>query len=182
KPETLKPETLPGPWEVAFQAGRGAPAKAMFDTLIDWSKHNDPGIKYFSGTATYRKTFEVTAEQAGRTAVLHLGTVAALAQVRLNGKDLDVIWTAPWQVELTGTLKAGANALEIEVTNPWANRLVGDAALPPEQRITQSNMALRNGPRKGGEYTLRPYAGFSSEDMLQPSGLMGPVTLSFSDP
>jgi len=182
KPETLKPETLPGPWEVAFQAGRGAPAKAMFDTLIDWSKHNDPGIKYFSGTATYRKTFEVTAEQAGRTAVLHLGTVAALAQVRLNGKDLGVIWTAPWQVELTGALKAGANALEIEVTNPWANRLVGDAALPPEQRITQSNMALRNGPRKGGEYTLRPYAGFSSEDMLQPSGLMGPVTLSFSDP
>ena len=108
--------------------------------------------------------------------------MAALAQVRLNGKDLDVIWTAPWQVELTGTLKAGANALEIEVTNPWANRLVGDAALPPEQRITQSNMALRNGPRKGGEYTLRPYAGFSSEDMLQPSGLMGPVPLSFSDP
>lgn len=184
KPETrnLKPETLSGPWEVTFQSGRGAPAKAVFDSLIDWTAHSDPGIKSFSGTATYRKTFEVTAGQAGRAAVLDLGTVAALAQVRLNGKDLGVVWTAPWQVELTGALKAGANALEIEVTNPWANRLVGDAALPPEQRVTKSNMALRNGPRKGGDYTLRPFAGFSSEDALQPSGLKGPVTLSFSAP
>ena len=89
--------------------------------------------------------------------------------------------SAPWQVELTGALKAGVNALEIEVTNPWANRLVGDAALLPEQRVTQSNMALRNGPRKGGDYTLRPFAGFASEDALQPSGLQGPVRLEFSE-
>ena len=83
-----------------FQAGRGAPEKAVFQTLVDWTKHADSGIKYFSGTATYRQAFEVTAEQAERKAVLQLGDVSALAQVRLNGKDLGVVWTAPWQAEL----------------------------------------------------------------------------------
>jgi hypothetical protein len=169
----LRPPTsveLPGPWEVAFQAGRGAPEKAVFETLIDWAKHTDDGIKYFSGTATYRKTFEVTAEQAARKAVLQLGAVAALAQVKLNGKELGIVWTAPWKVELTGVLKPGKNALEIAVTNPWANRLVGDAGLPPEQRITKSNMQVEKGKR-----TLKAFQGFSSEDALQPSGLMGPA-------
>ena len=114
----------------------------------------------------------VTAEQADRKAVLQLGDVSALAQVRLNGKDLGVVWTAPWQVELTGALKAGANQLEIEVTNLWANRLIGDAGLPPEQRITKSNLQYEKGPR-----TLKAYQGYASEDPLQPSGLMGPVRL-----
>ena len=171
----LRPPTaveLSGPWSVTFQSGRGAPEKAVFEALIDWTKHADPGIKYFSGTATYRKTFEVTAEQAGRKALLQLGKVAALAQVRLNGKDLGIVWTAPWQAELTGALKAGKNELEIEVTNPWANRLVGDAALPPEQRITKSNMQYEKGKR-----TLKGFQGFASEDALQPSGLQGPVRL-----
>ena len=174
KPD-LRPLTsipLAGPWDVTFQPGRGAPEKAVFDTLVDWTTRPEAGIKYFSGTATYRKRFDVTAEQAGRKAVLQLGTVAALAQVRLNGKDLGIVWTAPWQAELTGALKAGANALEIEVTNPWANRLVGDAGLPPEQRITKSNMQYEKGKR-----TLKAFQGFSSEDALQPSGLVGPVAV-----
>ena len=163
---------LAGPWSVTFQTGRGAPAQAVFGALVDWTKHADAGIKYFSGTATYRQTLEVTAEQARRQAVLQLGAVSALARVRLNGKDLGIVWTAPWQAELTGALKAGRNELEIEVTNAWANRLVGDAGLPPEQRITTSNMQFEKGAR-----TLKAFQGFASEDALQPSGLMGPVTL-----
>lgn len=169
KPETLD---LPGSWEVRFQAGRGAPERAVFETLVDWTEHADSGIRHFSGTAVYRKVFEVAEGQAGRKAVLQLGNVAALAQVRLNGKDMGIVWTAPWQMELTGGLKAGENVLEIEVTNAWANRLVGDAALPPEQRVTQSNMAFEKGKR-----TLRAFQGFSSEDALQLSGLRGPVRL-----
>ena len=165
---------LPGPWEVTFQAGRGAPEKVVFNTLIDWTKHADNGIRYFSGTATYRKTFEVTAEHAARKARLLLGTVTALAEVRLNGKTLGIVWTAPWQVELTGVLKPGKNELEIEVTNTWANRLVGDAALPPEQRITKSNMAFQKGKR-----TLSNFQGFASGDTLQPSGLQGPVQIEW---
>jgi len=164
--------SVDGPWEVQFQAGRGAPEKAVFPTLVDWTKHADSGVKYFSGTATYRRTVEVTAEQAARKAVLQLGEVFALARVRLNGKDLGVVWTAPWQAELTGALQSGANQLEIEVTNPWANRLIGDAGLPPEQRITKSNLQYEKGPR-----TLKAFQGYASEDPLQPSGLLGPVRL-----
>ncbi|OGV61040.1 MAG: hypothetical protein A2283_22610 [Lentisphaerae bacterium RIFOXYA12_FULL_48_11] len=163
---------LNGAWDVSFQSGRGTPASAVFDQLIGWDKHPDSGIKYFSGTAKYRKTFEVTADQVARRSVLQLGTVGVIAQVRLNGENLGIVWTAPWQVELTGALKAGKNELEIEVTNVWANRLIGDAGLPPEQRITKSNMALEKGKR-----TMKAFQGFASEDQLQPSGLEGPVRI-----
>jgi len=175
-PVVANPESiaLDGPWEVSFQAGRGAPDKAVFETLIDWTKRPEDGIKYFSGTATYTKTVEVAAGQAGRKAVLQLGAVSALAQVWLNGKDLGTAWTAPWQIELTGALKPGKNELRIAVTNPWANRLVGDAGLPPEQRITKSNMQYEKGKR-----TLKAYQGFASTDALQPSGLRGPVSVVF---
>ncbi len=165
---------LSGAWDVRFQAGRGAPERVVFEKLIDWTEHPEGGIKHFSGTATYRKAFEVGAEEAARKAVLRLGAVAALARVRLNGKDLGIVWTAPWQAELTGALKAGGNDLEIEVTNTWANRLVGDAGLPPEQRITRSNLQYERGAR-----TLKAFQGVASEDALQPSGLVGPVRLEF---
>lgn len=173
-PGPVAEETLDGAWEVCFMPGRGAPEKATFDPLAGWDKHADPGIRHFAGTATYRKPFEVTVERAAMKGWLELGTVDALAQVRLNGKDLGVVWTAPWKVEVTGALKAGRNELEIEVTNTWANRLVGDAGLPPEKRITTSNMQYEKGKR-----TLRAFQGFASEDKLQPSGLRGPVKVVF---
>jgi len=165
---------LTGPWNVSFQVGRGAPEKAVFGTLADWSTHSDAGIKYFSGTGTYRLAFDATAEQAARRVVLQLGKVGVIAQVTLNGKDLGVVWTDPWRTELTGALKTGRNELEIAVTNPWENRLIGDAGLSPEQRITRSNLQYEKGRR-----TLKGFQGYASEDALQPSGLMGPVRLEF---
>jgi hypothetical protein len=165
---------LDGPWDVSFMPGRGAPAKAVFDSLIGWHKHTDTGIRHFSGTATYRKAFDVSEADSVKPVRLELGSVAVVAQVRLNGKDLGVIWTAPWKLALSGLLKPGKNVLEIEVTNTWANRLIGDAALPPEQRITKSNLQYETGKR-----TLRNHQGFASADELQPSGLMGPVVLEF---
>jgi hypothetical protein len=165
---------LDGPWQVSFMPGRGAPAKAVFASLIGWDKHPDIGIRHFSGTATYRTTIEVAETHLLKPVWLELGSVGAVAQVRLNGKDLGVVWTAPWKLELTGLLKSGKNALEIDVTNTWANRLIGDAALPPAQRITKSNLQYEKGKR-----TLRNFQGFASTDALQPSGLMGPVVLKF---
>jgi hypothetical protein len=105
---------------------------------------------------------------------LQLGEVKCLAQVRLNGKDRGIVWTAPWSIELTGALKPGRNQLEIDVVNTWVNRLIGDAALPPQKRITKSNVALQPGKR-----TLKAYQGFASEDPLMTSGLLGPVELEF---
>lgn len=171
-------ETIPltGPWQVSFEPDLGAPDSVTFDRLIPWNEHPHEGIKFFSGTAIYRKSFELTAEQSSRGVRLQLGQVYCTAQVRLNGKPLAILWTAPWSVDATPAIRPGNNALEIAVTNTWVNRLIGDAALPPEKRITKTNVALRPGKRTP---SFRLYQGFASEDPLMPSGLLGPVQLDF---
>ncbi len=164
---------LDGPWRVSFEPGRGAPASVEFEQLIAWNKHPDDDIKFFSGTATYRNRFELTAEQARRPLRLQLGEVKCIAEVRLNGQDLGVVWTDPWSVDLTGEVKPGKNELEIAVTNTWVNRLIGDAGLPEQKRITKTNVRFLPEPAKRG------YLGFSAKDPLMPSGLIGPVKLEF---
>jgi hypothetical protein len=146
----------------------------VFDELLAWDTHPDPGIKYFSGRATYRKSFTLTEGQAKSLVRLQLGQVKDIARVKLNGHDLGVVWTAPWTIELTGTVKPGSNELEITVVNTWVNRLIGDAALPPGKRVTKTNVLLAPGKR-----TFPIYKGFSSEDPLMPSGLLGPVRVEF---
>jgi hypothetical protein len=161
-----------GPWTVRFESGRGAPESVVFDQLTAWDKHPTEGVRFFSGRATYRKTFDLAADEARRAVRLQLGEVRCIAQVRLNGQDLGVVWTDPWSVELAGAIKPGRNDLEIDVVNTWVNRLIGDAGLPTDKRITKSNLALQQGPR-----TLKAYQGFASEDPLMRSGLLGPVRL-----
>jgi hypothetical protein len=178
-PRQSAPPSLPvemvldGPWHVSFEHGRGAPASATFEQLIAWDKHSDDDIKHFSGTATYKKTFELTKEQAKKSVRLQLGEVKCIAEVRLNGKDLGVVWTAPWSVDLTGAVKPGKNEVEIEVTNTWVNRLIGDAGLPENKRITKTNVRFLPEPAK------RSFQGFSPKDPLMTSGLIGPVRLEF---
>ncbi len=169
-----EPVTLAGPWEVRFAPGWGAPERLVLDELVAWDKHPDPGIRHFSGTATYWKTLSLGAAQAGGLVRLQLGEVKHVARVRLNGKDLGVVWTSPWAVDLTGLVRPGNNDLEIDVTNVWANRLIGDAGLPENQRRTRTNIRLETGDR-----TVKPYEGYGSTDPLVPSGLLGPVRLEF---
>lgn len=168
------PLALSGSWNVRFAPGRGAPAPQVFPQLIAWNEHADPAIRHFAGKATYRKTFQLNGDQAGRLVRLQLGDVKHVAEVRVNGKNLGVVWTAPWAVDLTGAVRAGENELEIDVTNVWANRLIGDAGLPEDQRLTKTNVPLKAGPRN-----FKPYQGYSSQDKLFPSGLLGPVRLEF---
>jgi hypothetical protein len=170
-PETM---TLGGPWTVRFTPGWGAPESVVFDQLIAWDKHSDDGIKHYSGTATYRKIFQLSAEQAKGLVRLQLGDVKYIARVRVNGKDLGVVWTSPWTAELSAAAKPGDNELEIDVTNLWVNRLIGDAGLPENRRFTKTNIYLQKGDR-----TLKPYQGYGSTDPLVPSGLLGPVRLEF---
>jgi hypothetical protein len=165
-PPTSTEQALSGPWQVSFGA-----KSVLFDSLVPWNTHSDPAIKFHSGAATYRKTLDLPAAQRVR---LHLGDVKHIAQVRLNGQDLGVVWTAPWSVDLGGTATPGRNELEITVVNTWVNRLIGDAALPPEKRTTKTNVKLETGKR-----TLKAYQSFASEDPLMPSGLLGPVRLEF---
>jgi len=153
---------IQGSWTVRFDPEWGGPESAVFQELEDWTRRPEPGIKHYSGTATYQKTFDLpeALRQDNRRVYLNLGKVENLAEVRLNGKDLGVVWTAPWQVEITAALRPTDNKLEIDVVNLWPNRLIGDAALPPEKRLTKTNVTK-----------------FKKDSPLLPSGLLGPVRL-----
>lgn len=129
-----------GPWELSFDPKWGGPEKVTFNTLQDWTQRPEEGIRYYSGTATYRQSFDLPEKVTGRRLFLDLGVVNYLAAVRVNGKDLGVVWTAPWRVEITHAVKLHDNSLEIDVVNLWTNRLIGDAKLPPEKRFTKTNV------------------------------------------
>ncbi|MBI3852838.1 MAG: glycosyl hydrolase [Verrucomicrobia bacterium] len=158
-------QEIKGPWEVRFQPGRGAPEQPSFETLADWSKHADPGVKYFSGMATYRNAFNWKPENSQPSTLnpqlfLDLGHVEVMARVKINGKDAGTVWKSPFRVNINGSLKSGENQLEITVANLWPNRLIGDAALPKEQRVAWT--------------TWNPFA---KDTPLLESGLLGPVTI-----
>jgi len=156
------PLEIAGPWDVKFPAGLGAPASAGFDRLISWTDHPEAGIKYFSGTATYAKEIEIPTEWVGKEKSLYLdlGKVKELAEVRLNGKDLGVLWKPPFRLDISKEVKPGKNLLEVKVTNLWTNRLIGDEFLPEAGRITRVNKRT-----------------FTKESPLRESGLLGPVRL-----
>ncbi len=158
------PETtaIGGPWTVRFTPGWGAPPSAAFPRLLSWTEMEDPGIRYYSGTATYSARFSVTAGRPGvtPTLVLDLGEVRELAQVRVNGKDLGILWKRPFTMDVSAAVKPGWNNLEVAVTNLWPNRLIGDERLPLEKRLTRTNIT---------KYHL--------DSPLLPSGLLGPVAL-----
>ncbi len=179
-PYGIPVDTLQGPWQLTFDPRGGGPAKALFPVLSDWTTSQDPGIKYYAGVATYRKTFDLSSLDTGTARFwLNLGPVHDLARIRLNGKSLGVLWTAPWQVEVTGQLRPQGNHLEIDVANRWPNRLIGDARLretaPAEKHVPA--WVLGRGPRTGPGFTYTTYPYYHAQDTLLPSGLLGPVTL-----
>lgn len=173
-PALSQPLPLAGPWSIDFTPGVGDSFSADFEQLAPWNESADLRIKYFSGMATYTKTFELNETQAKDLVRLQLGNVKDIATVRLNGTPLGIVWTKPWSVDLSGVAKAGKNTLEIDVTNTWVNRLIGDAGLPPEQRLTKTNILLQAGKRD-----FPGWKGYASEDPLEVSGLLGPVTIEF---
>ena len=160
-------QKITGPWEVRFLPNRGAPEKISLDTLLDWSQHPDAGVKFFSGTATYRTTFVANPKSEIRNPkwYLDLGRVEVMARVRLNGQDVGVVWKTPFRVDVSDALKPGENQLEIAVANLWPNRLIGDAGLPEPKRIAWT--------------TWNP---FTKDSVLLESGLLGPVTLEVLKP
>ncbi len=159
-------QTIGGPWDVTFDSKWGGPAKPVrFEKLSDWSKHEDPAIRFYSGKATYQTRFTIGADLAGKALALELGDVkdVGMARVKLNGTDLGIVWRPPFRVNLGKSVKPGENTLEVMVVNSWRNRLIGDAALPEAQRLTKTNVSVvTNGPGKWP---------------LEPSGLLGPVIL-----
>ncbi|MDO5579799.1 MAG: glycosyl hydrolase [Planctomycetia bacterium] len=172
------PISLTAHWTLSFDPKWGGPEKIVFEKLSLWNEHSDPGIRFYSGSVLYTKTFSLTKEQIGNPVRLELGEVHKIASARLNGKDLGIAWTAPWTLDLTNAVKEGNNLLEIEITNCWANRLIGDAGLPKEKRFTKTNLYLEKKQNSLGR-KLNRWQGFWSDDSLIPSGLLGPVQIRF---
>jgi (4-O-methyl)-D-glucuronate---lignin esterase len=151
---------IAGPWSVAFQPERGAPPKTELPVLASLSEQNDPGIKYFSGIATYTKTFTLPkGARRGAPLWLDLGRVGDVAEVRVNDQLVGIAWKVPYRLDIGHAVKSGRNTLDIRVANLWVNRLIGDAQ-PDAQKVT---------------FTVFPT--YSSKAPLQPSGLLGPVQL-----
>ena len=154
-------EELQGPWQVAFDPHWGGPATTNFPILSDWTQHPDEGIRNYSGTAVYSKTFDLPEKfPIGKPLFLDLGTVHEIAEVTLNGKKLGTLWCPPYRVEITDVVKQSGNRLEIKVINTWFNRVLHDQSLPQAQRLTSTNIRLKS--------KLTPL----------PSGLFGPILLS----
>jgi hypothetical protein len=155
--------TLTRPWQVAFDPKWGGPERAEFGQLSDWTTRPEEGIKFYSGTATYRTTFDLPAAAISAACgklMLDLGKVCDVATVRLNGHNLGTLWTPPWTMDISAVAAVGSNSLEIAVVNPWNNRLIGDSRLPDERRLTSLSLQ-----------TVKPNA------PLQAAGLLGPVTV-----
>jgi hypothetical protein len=181
-----QPQEIDGAWQLHFPPNAGAPEQVTLEKLISWSEHSSPGVKYFSGTATYRKTIRVSAGmlRRNRRVYLDLGKVQIMAQVTLNGKDLGILWKSPYCVDVTDAVKAGENALEVNVTNLWVNRMIGDEQLP-EDSSRNANGTLKEWPqwvKEGkpsptGRYTFTSWRLWKADDTPVESGLIGPVTL-----
>ena len=164
KPPLIK--ELSGKWEVHFDPKWGGPDHYVINEISSWIRSEDPGIKFYSGTANYTKSFDLSKEEMkNKEVILDLGNVQEMASVKINGKQLQVIWSAPYRFNLTGLVVEGRNKLEVEVVNLWPNRLIGDAGLPFEQRFTKTNINKFDGPDR--------------EKYLRESGLLGPVNFIF---
>lgn len=182
-------QEIAGPWTVEFDPKWGGPASTTFAKLEDWSQNLDQGIKYYSGTAVYRNTFDFSPTGKARRCYLDLGDVQVMAQVKLNGKDLGILWKAPYRCDVTDALKKGSNVLEVRVVNLWVNRLIGDEQLAEDSpRVgwgvvsSWPQWLLKNQPSPAGRFTFTSHRIWKKDEPLVKSGLLGPVTLQAVEP
>lgn len=152
-------------WNVSFDPVWGGPEKIIFNELSLWNNHQDPGIRYYSGNATYTNTFKISPDQLKNKRVyLDLGEMYNLADVYVNGQSAGVWWQPPFTRDITDLVKEGENHLELDVVNLWPNRIIGDNYLPENERYTKTNVGK-----------------FDKDYPLRPSGLAGPVVIKLYD-
>lgn len=184
---------ITGNWKVSFQPKLDKPFEMGFPELIDFSKHSYREVNYFAGTATYHKTINIESGllEKGQKIILELGEMNDIAEVKVNGKNLGVLWYPPYSVDITDALKKGENKLEIAVTINWANRLIGDEQEPADfewgkdrgEKMGRAILAypdwfIKNEPRQSqGRKTFSIWYYYRKESPLKPAGLVGPVKL-----
>ena len=150
---------LSGPWTVSFE-GLDAPAGTReWKALASLTESDEPAVKYFSGTATYKNSFKLSRKNLPVALSIDLGQVGQMADVYINGEHVAFLWKAPYKATFEGGLKPGKNTIEVKVVNTWVNRLIGDAQPGVE----------------GHSFTPVPF--YQADSPLLPAGLMGPVRL-----
>ncbi|MGN8056802.1 glycosyl hydrolase [Pedobacter sp. 22163] len=151
-------------WQTKFDTAYAGPSKPIvFNDLTDWTQNTDSLVKYYSGTATYSKNFTFSGDLKKKI-WLDLGGFFSIAEVKINGINCGTLWTAPYHLEISKALKMGENQITIEVTNTWANRLIGDSKLPENKRITKTTAPFR--------LEGKP---------LNSAGLLGPVVIQVEE-
>jgi hypothetical protein len=165
-------KNIEGAWEVFFPEGWGAPERVIFPELVSWTKSDNDGIKYFSGIATYRKSFvhDIIANKLeGAKIYLDLGDLSHVGEVWLNDQSLGIAWAKPYRFDISDILRPGNNTLVIEVANTWSNRIVGDAVKDEKYTSTNITNTIVHG---------MPHVRLGWKDVpLIESGLFGPVTI-----
>jgi len=179
-------QEITGAWNLNFPPNWGAPPSVTLERLISWTDQTNDGVRYFSGTATYERDIEISADRldTGRELWLDLGVVKNFAQVFLNGQDFGILWKPPFRVNVTGPAKSGINKLMIKVTNLWPNRLIGDEQLPEDVEWRADGGLARwpkwlldGKPSPTGRLTFTTWHHYTKNSPLLESGLLGPVTL-----
>lgn len=173
--ESFEVRDLPAPieinnnWTVEFDPDWGAPAEIKLPELISWTEHHNEGVKYYSGTGTYKRTFHIPSDwlDSRKRVLIDLGDVRELAEIFVNGHSTDILWQPPYQTEITSFVKPGKNELMIEVINLWINRLAGDKNLPDGKKFTSTNIRSDGATRYSEEEPWRE----------KTAGLLGPVRL-----
>lgn len=151
-------------WAVKFNPALGGPQKSViFNELTDWTTNADSLIKYYSGTAVYTKNFTFDGNKNNQIWI-DLGNFSSIAEVKINGVGCGTLWTAPHRLNISNAIKKGNNKIEIEITNTWANRLIGDSKLPEDKKITKTTAPFR--------LEGKP---------LNPAGLLGPVVIQVEE-
>lgn len=187
----LPAQEIIGPWQVQFDPRWGGPANVTFEKLQDWSTHSEEGIRYYSGTATYRTVFKTAGlpvRNPSSKTYLDLGKVAVMADVTLNGKNLGILWNLPYRVDVTEAIESGENTLEVKIVNVWVNRMIGDEQLPEDSDRDENGevkawpqWVLEGKASPTGRFTFASRRQWSKGDPLVQSGLLGPVKLLMSE-
>jgi hypothetical protein len=168
------------PWKLSFDTKWGGHETITFDKLVDWTLRPEDDIKYYSGTANYQNTFNITKEiidNKKSDIYIDLGEVNNMARVRINGKDMGVVWASPFRLKISDAVYAGENKIDIEVANLWPNRLIGDEQKPDDGIVNgQWPEWLQKGTaRTSGRFTFTTFKHYNKDSKLLKSGLIGPV-------
>jgi len=180
-------QDISGSWSLSFDPAWGMKKSVTLDALNSWSKHSDPLVKYYSGTATYRKVFNIPKSHISNGSsrlCLDLGHVEVMARVKLNGKDCGIAWKPPYRVDIAGAIVSGQHELEIEGVYTWVNRMIGDEQLPLDAQwkdwetlVAWPDWFKAGRPSPTGRYTFTTARHYKKDSRLVPSGLLGPVRI-----